>query len=38
MPQAIFFSRLTKQGVPFSAQRRAAFFIMTVGPQTRTAS
>ena len=30
MPQAIFFSRLTKQGVPFSAQRRAAFRIMTV--------
>ena len=38
MPQAIFFSMLTKQGVPFSAHRRAAFFIITVGPQISTAS
>ena len=28
MPQAIFFSMLTKQGVPFSAHRRAALRIM----------
>ena len=38
MPQAIFFSMLTKQGVPFSAHRRAALRIMTVGPHTSTTS
>ena len=38
MPQAIFFSRLTRQGVPFSAHSRAALRIMGVGPQIRTTS
>ena len=37
-PQAIFFSRLARQGVPAAAQSFATPRIMTMGPQVSTIS